>query len=415
MSEVDRLKALPYAGFSPNADERSGVDFIDPKRSQPGFNLYTVHYLCMAELIDEHGQLIHRWKAAKPGAHWAHVTLLPDGDLIVVGAENSPNPQTSVDDETRYLMRIGWDSRVRWQQSINAHHEAVVAPDGHIAALTLERRPGSEIGAKLDFRDDGITLLNAADGSFVSNVSILEMLRSDPSKLKLGRGVPKRAGGSGWIDLLHTNSLEFFTNTELAKSNPLYALENVLICFRNQNSIAIVNPQKRSLIWAWGQGELYGPHDASLLPNGNILIFDNGTGRGWSRAVEVDPRTNKIIWQYQAPHPSDFYSNSKGSCQRLANGNTLIGNADNGQAFEVTTAGDIVWNYYVPHHNDAGQRAAIVRCYRYDHDYIDSIIRKNGGVTHIEEPPARRTATAPVRAKSQPARPVGSRPASTDD
>lgn len=35
-----------------------------------------------------------------------------------------------------------------------------------------------------------------------------------------------------------------------------------------------------------------------------------------------------------------------GGAQRLENGNTLITESDNGRAFEVTRAGEIVWDYY---------------------------------------------------------------------
>ena len=71
------------------------------------------------------------------------------------------------------------------------------------------------------------------------------------------------------------------------------------------------------------------------------------------------------MWEYRAPEPTDFYSGSRGSNQRLPNGNTLIADSDSGRAFEVTSEGEIVWDYAVPHLDDEGHRATIERAQRY--------------------------------------------------
>ncbi len=223
----------------------------------------------------------------------------------------------------------------------------------------------------------------------------LDILRAPPG-FRFERVAPERFGGQVWVDLLHTNTIEFMRPPASSSDNPLYAEGNLLVCFRHQNRIAVVNPATKELVWTWGEGELLGPHDASLLPSGNILIFDNGLGRGWSRVVELDPRKPEIVWQYKAPKPSEFYSMSKGSNQRLDNGNTLIADSDHGRAFEVTAAGEVVWDYYAPQRNEQGQRAAIVRCYRYDRAMIDAILRR-----YPASAPASRAA-----AGSQPARRV---------
>jgi hypothetical protein len=47
--------------------------------------------------------------------------------------------------------------------------------------------------------------------------------------------------------------------------------------------------------------------------------------------------------------PAPFFSNFCGTAERLPNGNTLIVESDNGRAFEVTSAGAIVWEFHNPH------------------------------------------------------------------
>ena len=103
------------------------------------------------------------------------------------------------------------------------------------------------------------------------------------------------------------------------------------------------------LRWSWGPGELSKQHHPSLLADGRILMFDNGVRRGYSRVIELEARTGKIVWEYVGDPKESFYSAARGACQRLGNGNTLITESDKGHVFEVTRAGEIVWDFYWPY------------------------------------------------------------------
>jgi hypothetical protein len=69
-------------------------------------------------------------------------------------------------------------------------------------------------------------------------------------------------------------------------------------------------------------------HDARRLPNGNLLMYDNGRANPFHPAVakeysldEVN-MTATLVWYHQeAPN---VFSRSQGNCQRLASGHTLI-------------------------------------------------------------------------------------------
>ncbi len=373
-SDVDQLRAMPYAGFSESADARSGVTIRDAERMQPGYSLYSVHKLCRADLIDETGRLVHTWHYPD-SRNWDHVTLLPDGDLLLVGADGEDRPGQGVADELRYAMRLDWHSRVRWKRALTAHHDIELTPGGELLTLTFHRRPIRAVHPQIETRDDRLTLLTI-EGNPSEHRSLYDMIAAKPDVFPLQTVGPERKGGKAWIDLFHCNSIDWMHQPELAQRDPLYGLRNVLVCFRHQDRIAVFDWDQSTLVWAWGQGELDGPHDAQVLPSGNILVFDNGLARGWSRVIEIEPLTRKIVWEYRAPQPKDFYTASKGSNQRLANGNTLITNSDNGHVFEVTRDGQVVWEFYVPHRNSRGQRAALVRCYRYDRAPLDALIQR---------------------------------------
>ena len=53
-----------------------------------------------------------------------------------------------------------------------------------------------------------------------------------------------------------------------------------------------------------------------------------------------------------------LFSKTCGTAQPLANGNILIAESDRGRAIEVTTDGDIVWEFYNPHR--AGERNELI-------------------------------------------------------
>ena len=68
-------------------------------------------------------------------------------------------------------------------------------------------------------------------------------------------------------------------------------------------------------------------HDCEPLPNGNITLFANGintTTNPFSRAIELDPRTGKIVWEYRAKPSYTFFSPHVSGTQRLRTGNMLI-------------------------------------------------------------------------------------------
>src|SRR3712207_9276565 len=57
-------------------------------------------------------------------------------------------------------------------------------------------------------------------------------------------------------------------------------------------------------------------HDPDLLPNGNILLFDNqghvGPG-GITRVMEFDPGTQQIVWAYAGTAEQPFESEVRSS------------------------------------------------------------------------------------------------------
>ena len=80
------------------------------------------------------------------------------------------------------------------------------------------------------------------------------------------------------------------------------------------------------------------------------ILYD----RGYSRVLEIDPVTRGLVWSYEQPSEASdgtprFYSLNLSSSQRLENGNTFIVEGNTARMFEVTPAGEIVWEFVAPY------------------------------------------------------------------
>jgi hypothetical protein len=378
-SQVEELRALGYLAYADQlADpELVGVVRHDAARAQPGYNLFASRMRCRATLIDNAGTIVHTWQV--PACRgWDHVELLPDGDLLasIIPAAR-PNPdRTRHSTEEHALLRMTWDGRVRWQQPLWAHHDAIALPDGRLVAITTAERLLPAFNRRSSVLDDQITLLDA-EGRVSSSLSLFDTLSDNDVGFALERVRGNTRNRRTVIDLFHTNAVKWMNDPRLARRDPLYAAGNVLVCMRHQDSVAVIDFAAARLLWAWGRGILSGPHDATVLANGHFLVFDNGLDRGQSRVIELDPLERRIVWEYPAAATDlTFYTRSHGAAQRLANGNTLIVDSDSAHAFEVSPAGDVVWEFWGPIDAGSDRRATINRLRRYPAAQIEPLLRR---------------------------------------
>lgn len=340
--QAEALRSLPYvAGTRDSHPELLGVIRHVPEEVSPGVNLYSPVTQAAAYLIDPNGRALHEWSYGE--AEWQHTELLPDGSLLATAKD-------------RRLLKLDRESDPLWEVEARFHHSLWVEEDGTIHALTRreERRP--EIHPDVDCLVDSVTVISP-DGEVLESVSLLDVVQGSPYAYLL----PEVAHRSfdrddGPLDVLHTNHVEVFDG-RLAHRSPLFARGNLLVSFRTLSTIAVLDGETREILWAWGPNNLAFQHRPTLLEDGHLLIFDNGPpARQRSEVLELDPLEGRIVWRYGA---EDFFSKTRGSAQRLPNGNTLITESDTGYAFEVTPEGERVWVFADPHFTEDGRREGI--------------------------------------------------------
>ena len=216
-----------------------------------------------------------------------------------------------------------------------------------------------------------------------------------PYMRRTGDGSFAAYGPSDWA---HANTIEVLPQTPLGEKDARFKAGNMLFSLRHLDIIGIVDPDKNEIVWCYGPGVLDGQHQPTMLENGNILVFDNGTYRGHSIVREIEPVSGEIVWQYE--DGENFFSPFRSGNQRLPNGNTLICECDAGRLFEVTPEKEVVWDFWSPFVGQCpchlGKR--IHRATRYSPDAVQPILesRKDAVIGEVDRDGRHMTSYAEV-------------------
>jgi len=149
--------------------------------------------------------------------------------------------------------------------------------------------------------------------------------------------------GEGTIDWTHANS-----------AFPVPDEDAFLISMRNVSRVVKVNHNTGDILWqlgndldfTWEDDESIGyQHDAQIMENGNLILFDNHFRRldaPWSRVIEVELDTQswtaKIVWELRFK-----YNMTNGTVEKLSNGNTLISTGGSFLVIEADPEENEVW------------------------------------------------------------------------
>jgi hypothetical protein len=382
---LEKLRSVPYTAFTEETVDSgaSGVRIYKPDKASPGYNLYCVLDSFRVNLIDMTGDIIHSWSYPQKGnVRLEHAVMMDNGDILII-------------EKYRNLLRLDWHSRPLWKSQMHIHHEVAPLSDGtfyvilrevrthrglrvrfpaiaHLSSTgeELERWSSYEHLDEIKRAFDQTSFLDTVLGNLLAvrdSADVYENLSEHPDIARL-----KRA--TRFYDYFHLNTITILPDTPLGRKDQRFRAGNLLICFRNVNQIAVLEKDTKQILWVWGEGILEWPHHPTMLDNDNILVFDNGIERNYSRVIELNPRTEELEWEYVASPPNSFYSYSKGSAQRLPNGNTLICEGDMGRAFEVTREGEIVWEWLNPNLM-GGRRGQIYRMTRIDPGIVEPLLR----------------------------------------
>jgi len=176
-------------------------------------------------------------------------------------------------------------------------------------------------------------------------------------------------------DWAHNNTSRILISNPSGLKDSRFKEGNVIISYSEFDAIGIIDYSTGKIVWAWGPGVIEGQHTPTMLENGNILIFDNGSSRRWSRVLELNPITEEIVWEYRGNPKESFFSEVFPGAQRLPNGNTLITDGIKNRIFEITSDGEVVWDFISTFNRKAGG-GGIFRAYRYSSEYVKPLLNQ---------------------------------------
>jgi len=354
-----------------NPIRRRGTGFraLDASRASPGLTLFSpIEGDGMIYLIDLTGKIDHTWKMPYPPGLYGYLT--DKGTLFYNGKIPNDTFLGKAPFKGGAALEADWNGKVLWEvRHPNHHHDGRLLNNGNVLLLCATElsndvarkvqggRPGTEEKGKI-WADYLVEMTK--DGRTVWEWRSWEHL--DPAKDVITAVQDQR---SEWT---HGNAV-----MELPDGN-------LLVSFRDISTIIKIERRTGQILWKMGAPPLSGQHAPTPLPNDNILIFDNGPHRldesfPFSRVIEVNSRTSEIVWKYEEGIPSNFFSPRISNAQRLPNGNTLVNDGWFGRFFEVTSEGEVVWEYVNPYFGPASEPANaqnnnVFRVYRYTDEEI---------------------------------------------
>jgi len=344
------------------------VSICDPTRAYGGYTLFAPHYGRDVWLIDMKGRVVHRWQMKHlPGGDGR---LLPNGNLLRLN-KTMKEPLLFFGSVSGELVEIDWDGNVVWKHEDPYMHHDFFRMDNGNTMINRHVLMPKEIAAKVK---GGIPGTELRDGMWSNG---FQEIRPD------GKVVWE------WLGYEHMDPeidipCPLCPRTIWGYVNSLSILPegDIVASFRHLNTIAIIDKRTGAITWRWGAPyELGHQHNPTVLPNGNILVFDNGYHRrtsreiamiDYSRVVEVNPKTGDIEWEYKDENVQNFYSGICSSAERLPNGNTLICESAKGRIFEVTAEKEIVWEFMSPFYypwEGMGLTNLIFKAHRYGYEY----------------------------------------------
>ena len=418
----------------------TGTTIYNPEKCFSGYTIFQAKELG-ALMIDMSGSEVKLWK----GLHGFPNKLLPGGYVLGHLAErnNQYGMQDQTDlvqvdwdgnvvwkfDQYEYIEDPGEEPQWMARQ----HHD--FQREGNpVGYYTPGMDPKTDSGNTLILTHKNLYNKDIADKRLLDDVIIEvdwngdiiwewilsehfdEFDFSEEAKNILFRDPNFRAAGGGMGDWMHVNSLSALgPNRFFDSGDERFHPDNIIWDARETNITAITDKQSGKIVWSIGPdyntspelkelGWIIGQHHAHMIPRGlpgegNILVFDNGgwagygapnpaapTGaknalRDYSRVLEFDPVTLKIIWQYTPTEAgflipvdaSRFYSPFISSAQRLPNGNTLITEGSGGRIFEVTREHELVWEYISPYWGKLMNINMVYRAYRAPYDWVPQL------------------------------------------
>ena len=386
-------------------------------------------------VIDMNGRVVKQWTGLS-GAAGGPARVLPGGYVIAGTGGGAPHQESmalvELDWDGKEIWRFDRSEQVQTRDgtttwSARQHHDWQ-RPGFAAGYYAPGSQPAVSGGPTLILTHSNLTKLEVSDRRLEDDRLIevswdgqvlwewhasdhADELGFSPEARAVIRQAPSFSRPRDSYDWLHINAASYVgPNHWFDAGDARFAPDNVLISSRESSFMAIV-ARSGKVVWRMGPdyresdalrklGQIIGQHNPHIVPvglpgAGNLLVFDNGGASGYgfanpaapdgrdsirrgnSRVVELNPVTFEKVWEYSVAGAESyrFFSHYVSGAQRLPNGNTMITEGADGRLFEVTSNGDVVWEYVSPYFTQNGGTNRVYRAYRLPYDWIPQLAR----------------------------------------
>lgn len=391
----------------------------------PGYILFAPMSSETTYLMDLDGKVVRTWRSEFLPSAWVY--FLDNGHILRGGSDRGTSAFSGGGQGGRF-QEFDLDGALVWDFEYNQtrlpHHDVAVLPNGNILAIAWEgrtadearragRRPASVSPGGIwpdmliEFepqRPNGARIVwewHSWD-HLIQNIDPALENYADPAAHPERVNINGDTGGGAFSrDVFHTNAVDY---------NP--ELDQILVSVPTFNEVWVIDHSTTTqeaagrtggrsgkggdLLYRWGNPQAYGrgttgdqllgfQHDARWIPQGrpgagHMMVFSNrtpGPSGPTTKVYEfippVDAEGRYAIADnrpYGPAGPSWTYSNPSlettnlSGAERLENGNTLISSGPQGRLFELTPAGDIVWEYWSPYSGASGNSGSAFSLFR---------------------------------------------------
>lgn len=223
-----------------------------------------------------------------------------------------------------HLRLITKDNEVKWEIPGYFHHQLNLSIDKtKILALGSRTFPVKNNG---NFRADRVMVVDLA-GNVLHEVDAEDVLKKIGIRwLNIKVNPALRAATGADVEMSHFNS--FY---EIPKNpNPAFKMGGYIVNAHSQG-VFIFSPDLLSVTLAprLRIAPTHDTHDVQVTERGSLLLFlnwhlDSRHGKSFSTVNEVDPRTQKTVFEFSAVPKELFYSQFCGGVQELDGEHVLI-------------------------------------------------------------------------------------------
>lgn len=282
-----------------------------------------------ALLIDADGSIIHRWHLSTDDLTLSQgsavqksmygTRVLPDGSVVFLMQEEGGG-----------IRRVGFCGEPLWDLEGRFHHTVEPTDDGMF--WTWE---GSQWAAQ----DATLALAEISTGRVVRRITMDDIRDANPRLY-----IFDLQAVVGQENALHGNDIDPLP-TELASDFPRFEPGDLLVSFKTQNLVLVLDPDDLKVKW-WRIGPWDRQHDPDWNRGGWISVFSNNerSRGGRSDIVRIDPESLEHELLVDGTG-YDFRSAIQGRHQVTSAGTVLITSGMQGRAFEVDAAGAVVFDF----------------------------------------------------------------------